>query len=69
MCCNSTSARCYTDSHSLYCCCSNWETKSQEWEKVTVSHKKELSEVKRIVGRSFNLICDDDDALRNFQEK
>ena len=36
---------------------------------MTVSHKKELSEVKRIVGRSFNLICDDDDALRNFQEK
>lgn len=48
---------------------SEWDYTSQEWKTLSVSHKKELTEVKKIVGRAFNQLGTDASGLRMFQER
>eukprot|EP00603_Paraphysomonas_imperforata_P000105 CAMPEP_0114418190 /NCGR_PEP_ID=MMETSP0103-20121206/3363_1 /TAXON_ID=37642 ORGANISM="Paraphysomonas imperforata, Strain PA2" /NCGR_SAMPLE_ID=MMETSP0103 /ASSEMBLY_ACC=CAM_ASM_000201 /LENGTH=1047 /DNA_ID=CAMNT_0001586529 /DNA_START=158 /DNA_END=3298 /DNA_ORIENTATION=- len=45
-----------------------WENTSEEWKIITVTMKKELTDVKKIVGRAFNQLGTDADGLRTFQE-
>ena len=40
-----------------------------EWQKVTVTLKREFTDVKKTVGRAFNQLGTDAAGLQTFQEK